>query len=239
MYNDNGAPIDPNQLVSGDGLVMKNYLLAAYPNLVNGVKESGLWAFGYNTNGQLGTNNLSAVSTPVQTVAGGISWKQVSTSGTFTMAIKTDGTLWVWGGSYNNYGQLGLGNTINYSSPTQVGALTNWLTVSAGNYSSAAIKTDGTLWTSGWSRSSGQGNGKNSSSPTQVGSSTNWSTVTVGSYNMYAIKTDGTLWAWGFNSYGQLGLGTTSYYSSIPRQVGALNTWFCISGNFSTYGIHT
>ena len=63
MYNDNGAPIDPNQLVSGDGLVMKNYLLAAYPNLVNGVKESGLWTCGDNSSGQNGANQTCLLYT--------------------------------------------------------------------------------------------------------------------------------------------------------------------------------
>jgi alpha-tubulin suppressor-like RCC1 family protein len=38
--------------------------------------------------------------------------------------IKNDGTLWLWG--YNSYGQLGLNNTVNKSSPTQVGSYTDW-----------------------------------------------------------------------------------------------------------------
>jgi alpha-tubulin suppressor-like RCC1 family protein len=53
------------------------------------------------------------------------------------MAIKTDGTMWLWGD--NSYGRLGLGNTTNISSPVQLGSLTNWLSVSAGGYSSQAI----------------------------------------------------------------------------------------------------
>jgi alpha-tubulin suppressor-like RCC1 family protein len=46
------------------------------------------------------------------------------------VAIKTDGTLWSWGA--NNVGQLGLGNTTYYSSPKQIGGLTNWLYVASG-----------------------------------------------------------------------------------------------------------
>ena len=55
----------------------------------------------------------------------------------------------MWTCGYNRYGQLG--NGVNqaypggYSSPVQVGALTNWSQVSAGGYYTAAIKTDGTL----------------------------------------------------------------------------------------------
>ena len=46
--------------------------------------------------------------------------------------------LFSWG--YNGYGQLGLGNTTNYSSPKQVGALTTWSTIACG-YHTLATKT--------------------------------------------------------------------------------------------------
>jgi alpha-tubulin suppressor-like RCC1 family protein len=61
-------------------------------------------------------------------------WLTVACGEYFTLAAKTDGTMWTWG--ENNYGQLGLGNTTGYSSPKQVGSLTNWLNI-AGNRSSA------------------------------------------------------------------------------------------------------
>ena len=47
--------------------------------------------------------------------------------------------LWSWG--INGNGQLGLGNITNYSSPKQVGALTTWSTVAAGDSFSLALKT--------------------------------------------------------------------------------------------------
>jgi alpha-tubulin suppressor-like RCC1 family protein len=50
-------------------------------------------------------------------------------------------TLFTWG---NNFlGQLGLGDTTNRSSPVQVGALTNWAQVSAGNTHTACVITSG------------------------------------------------------------------------------------------------
>jgi alpha-tubulin suppressor-like RCC1 family protein len=85
--------------------------------------------------------------------------------------------MWAWG--LNGDGQLGLGNTTNTSSPVQVGALTTWLRIGAGQYHMTAIKTDGTLWT--WGRNSygrlGIGDTNNRSSPVQIGSSTTWSVV--------------------------------------------------------------
>ena len=46
--------------------------------------------------------------------------------------------LWSWG--YNNYGQLGQGNTTSYSSPVQVGSLTNWNLVAGGVYHTLATQ---------------------------------------------------------------------------------------------------
>jgi alpha-tubulin suppressor-like RCC1 family protein len=45
--------------------------------------------------------------------------------------------LFIWG--RNADGQLGLGDTTNRSSPVQVGALTNWAQVSAGNEHTACV----------------------------------------------------------------------------------------------------
>ena len=56
-----------------------------------------------------------------------------------TIAIKTDGTLWSWGG--NGSGELGLGDTTFYSSPVQVGANTNWTDkISASVFFTLAVK---------------------------------------------------------------------------------------------------
>ena len=63
--------------------------------------------------------------------------KRKSNWGTWTTAT----TLWAWGD--NSFAELGLGNQTNYSSPVQVGSLTNWSTVCFGYYHTIANKTDG------------------------------------------------------------------------------------------------
>jgi alpha-tubulin suppressor-like RCC1 family protein len=50
----------------------------------------------------------------------------------------------------NDVGQLGITDTTPRSSPVQIGSGNNWSRVSAGDGYSAAIKTDGTLWTWGY-----------------------------------------------------------------------------------------
>ena len=105
-----------------------------------------------------------------------------------------------------------------------------------GYWSTAAIKTDGTLWT--WGQNNYGQLGTNDlvhrSSPVQVGAATTWSLVSAGSYSIAAIKTDGTLWSWGLNNYnGQLGTNDTANRSS-PVQVGSGTTWSQVSAGNST-----
>ena len=97
------------------------------------------------------------------------------------------GGLYVFGD--NSYGQLGLGDRTNRSSPVQVGSLTNWKSVDSGSNHTVAIKTDGTLWS--WGNNTyeqlGLGDQTHRSSPVQVGSLTNWKSVFVGSNHALAI----------------------------------------------------
>ena len=98
-------------------------------------RQPSLFAFGVNT----GDNTTTGRVTPVTTFAGGTTWKSVSSGGYITAAIKTDGTLWTWGG--NSYGQLGINNTTERSTPvTTFAGGNNWKSVSAGGISTAAIK---------------------------------------------------------------------------------------------------
>ena len=197
-----------------------------------------LYSWGRNTFGRLGLGDTVNRSSPTQ-VGSLTTWATLSISGgPRGIAIKTDGTLWSWG--VNNSGQLGLGNTTNYSSPKQVGALTNWLTVANGYYSTLAIKTDGTLWAWGDNAKGqlGLGNTTSYSSPKQVGALTAWSKISCGQDNTMAIKTNGTLWAWGNNAVGMLGVGNTTNYSS-PVQVGALTNWLNVASVYASIATKT
>ena len=103
------------------------------------IKTDGtLWIWGWNAEGQLGVNNNTTIGTPVSTFAGGTNWKQVACGRLYTAAIKTDGTLWVWGKNYE--GQLG-NNTMDTSNTpitTFVGG-TNWKQVACGDAHTAAV----------------------------------------------------------------------------------------------------
>ena len=158
------------------------------------IKTDGtLWTWGRNGYGQLGTNDTTHRATPVTTFAGGTNWKQAS--GLYApAAIKTDGTLWLWG--YNPFGQLGVNDTTNRATPvTTFAGGTNWKQVSGGLYLTAAIKTDGTLWT--WGRNSyyarpggslGTNDATDRATPvTTFAGGTNWKSVSAVFHNTAAV----------------------------------------------------
>ena len=161
---------------------------------------------------------------------------QAEGAGTWPAPPFASGELWMWG--RNHQGQLGQGNTTDYSSPVQVGALTDWLLAAGSKYhGSLAIKLDGTAWSwgNGAGGQLGQGSTTAYSSPVQIGALTDWSkSMSGGVYGPNgAIKTDGTLWVWGTGGTGQLGQGNTTSYSS-PVQVGGLTTWASIGPGSET-----
>ena len=133
----------------------------------------------------------------------------------YSLAVKTDGTLWGWGG--NSFGQLGDGTTINRHLPVQIG--TGFSDIAAFYRHSLALKSDGTLWAWGdnWRGTLGDGTTTDRHSPVQIG--TGFSKIAAGGNHSLALKSDGTLWAWGYNYYGQLGDGTTTDRYS-PVQIG-------------------
>jgi alpha-tubulin suppressor-like RCC1 family protein len=166
----------------------------------SGVKTDGtLWIWGFNTRGQLGDNSVINKSSPVQTISGGTNWKQVDVGICHTAAIKTDGSLWIWGenltsGSSLNSGKLGDNTNINRSSPVQtVSGGTNWRQVSVGSSHTTAVKTDGTLWSWGsgflFSVFSGDNTSVFRSSPVQtISRGTSWKSVSAGYHHTMGIK---------------------------------------------------
>lgn len=196
-----------------------------------GIDTSGrLWTWGRNPSGGLGLNNRTYYSSPKQ-VGSLTNWKTLLIGHMHTnlcIAIKTDGTLWTWGKN-SNIGAGGLGNVTLYSSPKQVGSLTNWLYIAGGRYNCSAIKTDGTMWRWGLNSQGqlGLGNQTNLSSPVQLGAFTDWTEAASGYDNWFGIRSS-TLWACGSNNSGKLGLNNRTYYSS-PKQIGSLSTWLKVT----------
>lgn len=238
FYDENGNDIGSSEV----GFIEKEYLIDVYPSLVNWVITPGLWLWGINSFGMLGTNDTNNRSSPVQTISYGSNWKQISMGESHSTAIKNDGTLWTWG--RNEQGELGDNSTTNRSSPVQtISGGTDWKQLSTNSGTSTAIKNDGTLWL--WGRNIegqlGDNSRTNRSSPVQtVSGGTNWRESSVGKLHTAAIKTDGTLWVWGHNYFGQLGTNNRTYRSSPVQTVAGGTNWKQVSaGGYHTAAIKT
>lgn len=202
------------------------------------IKVDGtLWMWGLNSSGQLGDNTVTNRISPVIEITREKNWCSVVPGIAHTVAIKADGTLWTWGN--NVCGALGDSSTTNRSSPgTTTGGGTNWCQASAGNCTSSAIKTDGTLWTWGFNSFGqlGESTVNPRSSPGNVtGGGSNWCYVQNGTASTIALKTDGTLWTWGCNTNSELGSGDTVSRSSPAQIAGGGTTW----SQISTGGYHS
>jgi alpha-tubulin suppressor-like RCC1 family protein len=153
-------------------------------------------------------------------------WKDIKCGNAHVLALKNDSSLWSWG--YNYFGQLGNGDTLflDDTLPRQIVTQMKWLSIDCGDFYSAGIRNDHTLWTWGYDNHSALGNGllNDTNLPAQIGVDTNWLEIATGSEHALARKTDYSLWAWGHNAYSQLGIGGT-LNSASPLQVGNANDW--------------
>jgi alpha-tubulin suppressor-like RCC1 family protein len=173
------------------------------------LKTNGtLWEWGWRSELDISTNNTKKI---VPTQVGTSSDWSVVVYANSCLAIKKDGTLWGW--EQNQSGELGLGDTIDRNTPTQIGKDKDWRMVSvSGGGHTIALKTNGTIW--GWGTNAasrlGLGEkevGQTKTTPCQIGIDNDWKFISCLGASSLAMKTDGTLWGWGSNRYGMLGLG--------------------------------
>ncbi|MBC7642002.1 MAG: T9SS type A sorting domain-containing protein [Flavobacterium sp.] len=179
------------------------------------IKTNGtLWMWGMTANGLAGDGTAvfdPSHRTSPQQVGTDSDWLQVKIPGDGVIALKSNGTIWAWGG--NAYGTLGDGTTNPSLFPKKMGTDNDWVAISALSIC-FGLKSNGTLWS--WSRdyygSSGQGflfQNTYILSPIQIGTDTDW--ISIKNLNSVAAqKQNGNYFVWGINNFGQFGDGTTN-----------------------------
>ena len=198
-------------------------------NLISwGANENNAHGLGWPStqyNGNTWNNRIMQVENPYYSG----SWSSVSTGNNTTFVRTTANTLFVWG--KNNFGELGLGTTIQGFSPAQISGSWTIADSSSGVTSNNAMY----LWGNNLSGRVGDNTNINKSAPTQVkitsaGASDFWIDFSAGNNFSYAIKTDDSLWRWGGNQNGQLGTGDTLSLSS-PVQMGT-DSWIAVAAGW-------
>jgi hypothetical protein len=226
-----------------------------------------LWAWGINTNAQLGQGNLTNTDRAVR-----VKLTSTSTlSNVYTMAAEyydgfavvwggtNSGTVWAWGDQGN--GQLGNGSTVaaNIEYPVQVkkvgGApLTGIIQMATGPRHALALDGSGNVWAWGYNQTGNLGDGTTTTSSNAeeitiplnpntsvvyVGAGGYDSGTTVDSFS-YAIGSDGAVYSWGYDGHGELGNGSTSSSTSkTPTQYSTLPNLSTTTVTYNSSGLNT
>ena len=203
-----------------------------------GIQTDGsLWCWGDSSNGQLGLGTAPdgtpiGASVPTQ-VGTDHDWSVLSAGFFHACAIKTDGSLWCWGG--NLYGAVGDGTEIDRSTPLKVGTGT-WKTVDGGSWYTCGIKSGGTLWCWGINEWGNLGDGTTTSRSAPVpGGHVEQLGQRVGSGPSYVRSAVRSLAVvLGGNFEGQLGDGTTMDHHA-PIAVASFTSWASVAASSDDY----
>ncbi|MCP8614531.1 InlB B-repeat-containing protein, partial [Bifidobacterium asteroides] len=210
-----------------EGFIWKQVSLGWFHSAAIG-SDGNLYTWGWNANGKLGDGTTTDRHTPtlVEKPTGapaGFTWKQVILGDQHTAAFGSDGNLYIWG--FNGNSRLGDGTTTDRHTPTLVGKPQGtpdgftWKQISLGGWHSAAIGSDGNLYTWGYSGDGELGRDISASIPGRPGKidkptgapdGFTWQQASLGIWDSAAFGSDGNLYTWGYNSNGQLGDGTAT-----------------------------
>ncbi|CAE7748417.1 UVR8 [Symbiodinium microadriaticum] len=228
---DRHAPVKVS--VNGQKIVA---LAAGYYHTAAITDSGELVTWGSNGLSQLGIGDTTDRHAPVKVSVNGQKFVAVAAGYWHTAAITDSGELWTWG--HNDYGQLGVGDTMNRHVPVKVSVNGQKIVaVAAGGHHTAAITDSGELWT--WGRNGygqlGVGDTTDRHAPVKV--SVNGQKIVAlaaGYYHTAAITDSGELWTWGYNRNGRLGIGDTKHRHSpvkaaLPVKIGEMRDPPCWS----------
>ena len=183
--------------------------------------DGSVWAWGLNTDGQLGRGTFGGLSGTPLPVNGLSDMVAVAAGASHSLALKSDGTVWSWGGNGN--GQLGDGTQVARSTAAQVSGISGAIRIAAGDYHSLALLAGGTV--RGWGLNSGAlGDGTLDQRFSPVSAQINGVTaVAAGVYHSLFLRTDGAVWGSGYNYNGQLGVAGFQTFP-VPAQLAGISS---------------
>lgn len=160
-------------------------------------EEGKVYTWGDNTDYQLGLGAGTAQADRPTEVPGLSSITAVAAGYSYSMALRYNGTVWVWGNG-------------TYQTPTQVAGLQNVVAIAAGQLNCLAVTMDGLVyqWTIG-------------QAPKLVYGVQSVVAISSGGGFNLALSRNGEVWSWGYNDKGQLGQGNTTE-NNVPKRVNGL-----------------
>lgn len=160
-------------------------------------RDGEVYVWGDNSNGQLGLGAAVTRQETPEKIPGLSSITAVAAGYNFSMALRFNGTVAIWGNGI-------------YQAPTDVAGLQNVVAISAGQLNCLALTTGGRVfqWTPG-------------QFPQQVYALQNVAAISAGATHCMALTRNGEVWTWGYNDKGQLGDGTVNE-QNLPKKVAGL-----------------
>ncbi|XP_023218340.1 E3 ubiquitin-protein ligase HERC2-like isoform X1 [Centruroides sculpturatus] len=194
-------------------------------------QDGKLYACGEGTNGRLGLGHCSNVAIPRQVTSLGqyvVRKIAVHSGGRHALVLTVDGKVFSWG--EGDDGKLGHGNRVNYDRPRLIEALKSKRirNIACGSSHSAAVSSNGELYTWGLGEYGRLGHGDNLTQlkPKQVTALAGLRVVQVacGSRDAQtlALTDDGMVFSWGDGDFGKLGRGG-SEGCNVPHNIERLN----------------
>jgi alpha-tubulin suppressor-like RCC1 family protein/regulation of enolase protein 1 (concanavalin A-like superfamily) len=181
------------------------------------LKSDGtVWAWGDNTDGQLGDGTKTLRTAPVQVICAGTQIAltdvvQIAAGINFSVARKADGTVFSWG--LNNSGQLGDGTTTARLAAVQVSGLSGIWSICAGDTHALALRADGRVW--GWGSNTHGELGSvfplNRTMAALVPSLNDGVVLAAGGHRSGMVDVQGAVRVLGDNQFSRLGNTTTTY----------------------------
>ncbi|MFT3831053.1 MAG: Ig-like domain-containing protein [Opitutaceae bacterium] len=196
--------------------------------------SGNVWAWGDNSQGQLGLGNTDGSrDAPVQIP--GLANVAALAAGRFhSVALRNDGTVWIWGG--HDRGQLGLGAGVTADVPTQIVMLEGIVAVATYLDHTLALDVDGGVWVWGANDRGQLGDGTTIDQPVPVRLAGLVATeIAAGQIHSAACTAEGAVAVWGDNTHGQLGSGVAGSFSATPSVVAGLTSVDrLVAGGFHT-----
>jgi alpha-tubulin suppressor-like RCC1 family protein len=208
--------------------------------------DGTVWTWGSNNYGQLGNGGAigdnSYVTVPTE-VAGLSDIKAIYAGPSNAVAVKSDGTIWVWGRRDRILGEMMTDMKAGgISVPTLLFNNTDVKSMAIGDNHAVILKNNGTIWIWGddWRGMLGNGSKNYLSAspdytytPIMVPGLSNVTAITAGIEHTVALESNGTVWAWGGNEWGELGDGT-QLDRNLPVMMPISNVTYITAGGLST-----
>jgi alpha-tubulin suppressor-like RCC1 family protein len=193
-------------------------IAAGYNTTLAWTADGRLFGWGSNGAGGLGNGTASNEFTPQEAL--GVRVKAATSSGSYSLAVGTDGQIYTFGENYSyNLGSSELPFT---EEPQLVPGLPGPIAyVAAGDSTTLAITQGGDVYTWGdnWCGQLGTGDMDSRVAPTRVVGVTGAVQADIHHGHAAVLTADGEVWAWGSNTSGELGREPGELQESIPTPV--------------------